>query len=207
MSQSSLKEVVVLGKIPIGKEEVIENLSNIKTLINHKQDFGKQAAPYFIVWGCIWTIGFLISSTSILSVIYTVWLLLTIVGWLCSGIIFLRQKRNYPMPKFLNNQFKLLWIGFLFIIYIFAFLIGSKLLPLSFHHIALYNLLLISILFILLGIVLTRSILFMGLWLIVLGTATYLFLFDYMYIIFAIIGGGSLLFTGILLKRKEIHYE
>lgn len=47
----------------------------------------------------------------------------------------------------------------------------------------------------------------MGLWLIVLGTATYLFLLDYMYIIFAIIGGGSLLFTGILLKRKEIHYE
>lgn len=205
--QSTLKEGLILGKDPIDNEEIIENLSHIKTLINHKQDYGKQAAPYFIVWGCVWIIGFLISSTGSMSVINMTWILLAIVGWLFSGIIFLRQKRNYPMPKFLDNQFKMLWIGFLFIFYIFVFLIGSKLLPLSFHHLALYSFLLISILYILLGIVLTRTIFFMGLWLIVLGTATYSFLSDYMYIIFAILGGGCLLLTGILLNRKGIKNE
>ncbi|WP_062197326.1 hypothetical protein [Massilibacterium senegalense] len=196
-----------MEKKPIDKEDIIENLSHIKTLINHKQDYGKQTAPYFIVWGCIWIIGFLISSTSSMSVINTAWILLAVVGWFFSGIIFLKQKKNYPMPKFLNNQFKMLWIGFLFIFYIFVFLIGSKLLPLSFHHLALYSFLLISILYILLGIILTRTILFMGLWLIVLGTATYSFLSDYMYIIFAILGGGCLLLTGILLNRKGIKNE
>lgn len=205
--QSTLKEGFILGKNLIDKEEVIENLSHIKTLMNHKQDYGKQAAPYFIVWGCIWIIGFLISSSGSMSVINMTWILLAIVGWLFSGIIFLRQKRNYPMPKFLDNQFKMLWIGFLFIFYIFVFLIGFKLLPLSFHHLALYNFLLISILYILLGIVLTRTIFFMGLWLIVLGTATYSFLSDYMYIIFAILGGGCLLLTGISLYRKGIKNE
>lgn len=186
------------------KEEIIENLHHIKTLINHKQNYGKQAAPYFIVWGCIWIIGFLISATGSISVINMTWILLAIVGWLFSGITFLRQKKNYPMPKFLNNQFNMLWIGFLFILYLFVFLIGSNLLPLSFHHLTLYSFLLISILYILLGIVLTRTIFFMGLWLIVLGTATYSFLSDYMYIIFAILGGGCLLLTGIFLNRKGI---
>ncbi|HLR59124.1 MAG TPA: hypothetical protein VK094_01420 [Pseudogracilibacillus sp.] len=47
----------------------------------------------------------------------------------------------------------------------------------------------------------------MSLWLIVLGTATYSFLSDDMYIIFAILGGGCLLLTGILLNRKGIKNE
>lgn len=202
-----MEEGVLLRENPINKEEIIENLSHIKTLINHKQDYGKQASPYFIVWGFIWIIGFLISSTGSMSTINTAWILLAIVGWLFSGIIYLRQKRNFPMPKFLNNQFRMLWIGFMFIFYIFVFLIGSKLLPLSFHHLALYSFLLISILYILLGIVLTRTIFYVGLWLVVLGTATYSFLSDYMYIIFAILGGGCLLLTGILLNRKGIKNE
>src|SRR5699024_1016600 len=40
-----------------------------------------------------------------------------------------------------------------------------------------------------------------------IGTATYSFLSDYMYIIFAILGGGCLLLTGILLYRKGIKNE
>ncbi|WP_111291513.1 hypothetical protein [Bacillus safensis] len=192
---------------PVDKEEIIENLSHINTLINHKQVYGKQSAPYFIVWGCIWIIGFLISSTGAISIIQLTWISLGIIGWLFSGIIFLKQKKLDPMPKFLKNQFRMVWLGFMFIIYIVVFLIGSNLLPLSFHYLSLYSFLLVSILYILLGIVLTRIIFLMGLWLVILGTVTYSFFLDYMYVIFAILGGGCLLLTGILFNRKGIKNE
>src|SRR5699024_10461534 len=57
------------------------------------------------------------------------------------------------------------------------------------------------------GYCFNKDNLFMSLWLIVLGTATYSFLSDDMYIIFAILGGGCLLLTGILLNRKGIKNE
>lgn len=56
--------------------------------------------------------------------------------------------------------------------------------------------------YLLLGIVLAKEIFIMGFWLSVLGVTTFLLFPSLMNIIFAFIGGGSLLLTGVILKRK-----
>lgn len=200
--QSTLLEGVILKNYSIDQKEVMEHLSYIKTLTADKQNYEKRIAPYFIIWGCIWMIGFLISATSLMSVTYIAWIFLAIVGWLFSSMVYVKQKGMDPTPKFLKQQFNLLWISFLCIFFIFIFFISSGLLPFSFHYLALYNILLVSILYLLLGIVLTKVVFFMGIWLAMIGITTYLFVPDFMPVIFAILGGGCLLFTGFLLYRK-----
>lgn len=88
------------------------------------------------------------------------------------------------------------------ILSIFVFLIYSGLLPYTFDNFSFYIVLLVSIMYILLGIVLTREIFFMGFWLSILGMITFSVFPDLLNIIFAFIGGGSLLLTGFILKRK-----
>lgn len=188
-------------------KDVIETLSYIKTVTSYKKDYGKQVSVYFMVWGFIWIASFLISGLQVPSLITVTWLVLGIGGWLLSGFIFVMQRKSEPMPKFLNDQLKLVWIGFISIIYIVVFLVISAILPFSLNHLFLYNILLISILYVLLGIVLTRKLFFMGIWLMVLGTATYSLLSDYIAIIFSIFGGGSLLLTGLYLRRNGIKHE
>ncbi len=183
--------------------EILENLSHIKTITNYKTEYCKQTSTYFIIWGCIWIIAFSLTLTNLDSFsIGIIWGILGIMGGIITLVTYFKQEKSDPMPLFLRTQLKYAWFGIFMILGIFIFLISSNLLSNTFNSISMYMVLLVSIMYILLGIVLTKEIFLMGFWLIILGIITFSVFPDTMNIIFAFIGGGSLLLTGVILKRK-----
>ncbi|MEC1338926.1 hypothetical protein P9D25_14840 [Bacillus velezensis] len=183
--------------------EIAENLSHIKVLTNYKTEYSRQTSPYFIIWGCIWIIAYSVSLCKVPSVVLAcVWFILAIVGWILTLKTYLKQKQFDPMPTFLKNQLKYAWIGFSFMVFIFVFLILMGLLPRTGEFLSFLIVLMVSIKYIFLGIVLTKEIFVMGFWLSILGMLTFCLFPEAMNIVFAFIGGGSLLLTGMILKRK-----
>lgn len=183
--------------------EIFENLSHIKTITNYKTEYCKQTSIYFIIWGLIWIIGYSIPLLfTHLITIGLFWLILGIVGWVITLTIYFKQKKMIPMPLFLKIQLQYTWLGFGVILGIFIFLIYAGLLPYTLNNLPFYIVLLVSIMYILLGIVLAKEIFVMGVWLSLLGVTTFFISPSLTNIIFSFIGGGSLLLTGVILKRK-----
>lgn len=183
--------------------EIFENLSHIKTITNYKAEYCKQTSVYFIIWGFIWIIGYsvpLLFSDSITVGFF--WFILGIIGWIITLTTYFKQKKVMPMPLFLRTQLQYAWLGLVIILGIFIFLIYFGLLPYTLNNLSFYIVLLVSIMYILLGIVLAKEIFIMGFWLSILGLTTFSIFPSSMNIIFALIGGGSLLLTGVILKRK-----
>ncbi|MDQ0177140.1 hypothetical protein [Bacillus chungangensis] len=185
------------------RSEILENLSHIKTLTNYKTEYCKQSSVYFIVWGIISMIAYPMSSFSLSSFTIGVsWFTLGMIGWAITLTIYFKQDKTDPLPLFLRTQLRYTSIALFVILAVFLFLIYSGLLPYTFENILFYIVLLVSIMYLLLGIVLTKEIFFMGVWLSILGMITFFFFPNVMNIIFAVIGGGSLVLTGLILKRK-----
>ncbi|UXO89777.1 MULTISPECIES: hypothetical protein [Bacillus] len=187
----------------LNNSEILENLSHIKTITNYKTEYCKQTSIYFIIWGLIWIMGYsipLLFANSIATGVF--WLILGIAGWVITLTTYFKQKKMIPMPLFLRTQLQYTWLGLGIILGIFIFLICVGLLPYTLKNLPFYVVLLVSIMYLLLGIVLAKEIFIMGFWLSVLGVTTFLLFPSLMNIIFAFIGGGSLLLTGVILKRK-----
>lgn len=183
--------------------EILENLSHVKAITNSKTEYSKQTSVYFIIWGLIWIIAYTILLLEFSSfTIGLYWSILGAAGWVITVITYLKQEKVNPMPLFLRAQFKYAWLAIIMFIVIFVFLIYSGLLLYRIDYLSFYSVLLVSIMYILLGIVLTKEIFMMGFWLSILGMITFSLFPNFMNIIFAVIGGGSLLLTGFILKRK-----
>nr|WP_206699510.1 hypothetical protein [Bacillus atrophaeus] len=172
-------------------------------MTNYKTEHSRQTSPYFIIWGCIWIIAYSVSLFKVPSVVLAcVWFVLAVLGWILTLKTYLKQKQSDPMPTFLKNQLKCAWFGFILMVSIFVFLILMELLPRTGEFLSFLIVLMVSIMYIFLGIVLTKEIFVMGFWLSILGMLTFCLFPDAMNIVFAFIGGGSLLLTGMILKRK-----
>lgn len=183
--------------------ELLEKISHVKTITNYKKEYCKQTSPYFIIWGLIWLIAY---STTLLHLspylIGIIWLVLGIIGWIITLTTYFRQNELEPMPLFLRSLLRFTWLGTIVIIGIFIFLMYTDLLLFSFNQLPLYGVLLVSIMYMMIGSVLAKEIFFMGFWLSILGMLTFSIFPEFMNVIFALIGGGSLLLTGFILKRK-----
>lgn len=184
-------------------KEALEHLAHIKTITKVEKDrYGKKTGPYFIIWGLIWLIGFTMTATNLQEFIFWVWLGLSIVGWTFTIILWFRQEHDTPIPSFLQTQLSYVWGSFAIIIVIFIFLMSTKLLAFSGTYLLLYMVLLAVIMYALLSIVLGKELLFMAIWLGLLAAISFTWFQSYMNLIYAVIGGGSLIITGLLLLRQ-----
>ena len=182
--------------------EIAEHLSHIKTITLQKKEYGKQTGPFLVIWGIIWVIGFLISSTNWESIVPWTWILLGVIGWLFTFILYFKQEKNEPLPTLLRTQLQMILIGCVCLLAIFSFLIISNILPFSFTFVFFYMTLLISIMYVFLGAIFGKEIFVMGIWIGIITMVTFTWFPSYSEIIYAIIGGGSLVFSGFWLIHR-----
>lgn len=183
-------------------KEAVENLAHIKMITSlQKKDYGKKTGPYFIIWGILWFIGFSFNSLSVSFNSFWIWLVLSIVGWGFTIFTWFRQEKKTPMPSFIQNQMVFMWVAFGIIFSIFLFLVVTGLLNFNLSLISLYMIILVVIMYALLSIVFGKEILFMSIWLAVLSGSAFLWFTEFLNIIYAILGGGSMVIIGLLLKR------
>lgn len=182
--------------------EIAEHLSHIKTITSQKREYGKQTGPFLVIWGIIWMIGFLMSITNWQLVIPWTWVILGIIGWLFTFILYFKQEKNEPLPTLLRTQLQMILIGCAFLLAIFSFLIISNILPFSFSLVFFYMTLLISIMYIFLSAIFGKELSVIGIWVGIITMVTFTWFPSYSQIIYATIGGGSLILSGLWLINR-----
>lgn len=185
------------------RKDALDHLSYLKVVTRQKMAYGRQTAPYFIVWGTIWFIGYGIEGIGLYALLNTVWAVLGLIGLIMTIWLVIRQSKNDPIPSFFGRQMVKIWGVFLTIIALCVLLIGRDLLMFNYQLLSLYSVFLVSIMHMLLGVVISREMYIMGIWLAILGAITAVWFSDFSGIIFAIIGGGSMVVSGILLLRRS----
>jgi hypothetical protein len=180
-------------------EEIAEHLAHIKTVTLQKKKYGKQLGPFLVVWGFIWMVGFLITTTDFQSLISWSWLIIGIVGWLITFFLYFKQQKSEPIPTLLRTQLRMILIGCAFLVAVFSFLVLSKILPTSLDYMLFYICLLVSIIYVFLAPIFGKELSFIGIWVGILSMVTFTWFPHFAQIIYATIGGGSLTLSGLWL--------
>ncbi|WP_078394088.1 hypothetical protein [Shouchella patagoniensis] len=182
-------------------EGAVEQLSHLKMITRQKQQFGKQTAPYFMLWGLLLLIGSGISFFASSSSIFWMWILLGVLGWLFTFFTFFKQVQHEPLPHFLKTQLRMALTGIVFFTFIFSALLFTQTIPNTLEYFPMYNAVLVSISYLILGLPLGKPLFFMGISLGIITTLLFIFAIGPLSLI-TLFSSIILLLTGIWLFAK-----
>ncbi len=184
----------------VTQDEARESLEAIRQMqARTRRTLGQGAGPYhMMIWGAVWFLGYLGSQFLNEEVAGIVWMGLVVPGMVASalvgGTIYKRVRRLYQ-----DAQVGLFWLALLAYSSLIVVLTGiaSKPILMSFI-IALFAMLG----YVVMGIWLWAPLAWIGLAVTAIGTVSYLLIPSYFCLIMAIMGGGTLFFGGIYIRRN-----
>jgi hypothetical protein len=153
-------------------------------------------AYYLILWGIIWLIGFACSQFIGIPVVGYIWLVLDFIGVGLSWYIGAKMTRTFRSP--IGARIGLFWLA----------LVGYSLVGMWFVHPVNARegalLLVIVVMFanVVMGIWMQPSMSWIGLFVTALALIGYFVLPNFFFILMAVLGGGSMLGTGLYILRN-----
>lgn len=179
--------------------EALQDLEFIKSLVLHTRVRASGMAPYFILWGFIWMVGF--SSPLWLRSEWTGWLwtVLDAVGVAASIWIGIGQTRRHgpapgPWSKINWTFLPLMLLG----VVLAFFALRGGIAP---EYMPGISVVIVGTGYLQAGVVLGREMQVIGTWLLILGVTVPTWFLPYQSLLFGILGGGSLVATGFILRR------
>lgn len=185
-------------------KQIQENLEYLSLITAKNRYYASEVGPYFILWGLVWLIGF---GCAAFGFGYAIFSLLSFAGFIVNFYLIKKQEKEDKIPTFIMKQFGKVGISFVAIVTIFIVLLSTGFLTFSSIHLGLYSVFIIGILYMLFGVIFGREMFLMGIWLSFIGTVTSFWFIEYSPIVFAIFGGGSLIGTGVILKRWRLEND
>jgi hypothetical protein len=185
-SEEALKQIAYLKELA---EKTVLNIA-----------FGYQ---YFILWGILCVLGYISNIIFPMNLHNYLWSIISIIGVITTIVILIINRKKYglsPLFKRIGMQCLILFaLDYLF----FGFLIYYKIYELL-HSYWPFQ---IGIIYIIASIHLSRSLTFIGLWLILTSILSFFIPIQIQNIFMAITFGGGLLFTGILFRHQIMKAE
>jgi hypothetical protein len=195
--------------LPVTPDEARFALEEIDRVGRHiRKTIGTgRAAPMLILWGSIWVVGF--TGQQFLPHSYRLWLGLDAVGIAIS--FFSRWNRSTPIKHPHNARIGFSWM----ILFIFAGLWCSLISPWEMSHadawsayapfmerkMALLWVTVCMFAYMIMGLWLDRFFLWLGGIVTLLALVGYFFIRDYFFLWIAIAGGGSLIASGVFIRK------
>lgn len=181
-------------------QDALDQITYLQELINQTRLRAADGYPYFLLWGLLWIAGYMAS----ILWSHLVWAGILVAGGLVSVVIGFKMKKNLPAPPLLK---KIGWVMLVLFVYI-AFLFGRLLLVTDDPQIIIsfwpFH---IGLLYILAGIFIGRPMIIIGCWLILAAVAGLWLPLPWQQIWLAAGGGGSLLLTGLIMRKQVIKDE
>ena len=181
-------------------QDALDQIAYLQELINQTRLRAADGYPYFLLWGLLWIVGY---TASILWS-HLVWTGILVAGGLISAVIGFKKKKNLPAPPLLK---KIGWVMLVLLVYI-AFLFSRLLLVTDTLQIIIsfwpFH---VGLLYILAGVFIGRPMVIIGCWLILAAVAGIWLPSFWQQIWLAAGGGGSLLLTGLIMRKQVIKDE
>jgi hypothetical protein len=156
---------------------------------------GRAAAPFLIMWGIIWAIGYSVTESA--PEISWIWLLLVVGGVIGSVILGVRQSRAYAR----GGEFGWRYFGSFALIAVLVGALAAIMPPLSVNQVSAFFPLIIGLFYSFIGMW-TKGwrMLPLGLALIALTVIGYYYLPDVFLYWMAAVGGGGLILGGLWMR-------
>lgn len=182
-------------------QKAMDDLNYIKHLTLQTRNSAAEASPYFIIWGTVWIIGYGAEALGFISILHWIWAVLGIGGMALTFYVTTRQAKANPLPSVVDRQMQFGFIGFSVVTLLVIILIATDFLTFAPEYVGLYSIILVSVLYMFIGIALGKEIFLMGIWFALLAAGNAVFFPPYNPALTAIVGGGSILLTGWVLRR------
>ncbi|GGD66162.1 hypothetical protein [Paenibacillus nasutitermitis] len=183
------------------EQQALQDIEFIKQLIARNQSKLVSAIPYMFIWGTYLTIGFI--GMQFNEFLWPIWYWSTagVLGGLLSAVTGIRQSRKGRAAKEGGATGWMFWLPFLVILLAGSFMMAAGMIRMK--DAAFFWFILIGIVYVTMGPLAGRGPVYLGIWFMALSMLTYMFLVDYQYLLFGLLGGGSILVTGFILMRRR----
>jgi hypothetical protein len=158
-----------------------------------------QSAPYCFIWGAVWLLGYGAEALIPRTNPYWVWL-----GWWWLGLSLAGALASLAIGRRQNarRSGKSWRMGALFLIlWLFTFALFAVLHPRNHLQIGAYFPLLFAAIYAAIGLWLGLRYILVGVFMAVVTLCAYFYLREYFFLWMALAGGGSLLLTGLWMRR------
>ena len=178
--------------------EAMKDLQTIRQMMQRtRRAVGQAGAGQFtVLWGLVWLVGFAGSQFLPESAVGWLWLAVDTLGAVGSLILGARLGRR--VQTWPGWRIGLWWLALLAYGVLLIWLLGVE----SSQQLALALTLLVCLGYVLTGVILSRHIAAMGLILTGLALGGYFGLPDYFFLWMALVGGGTLIGTGLWIMRR-----
>ncbi len=198
-SESLLKEDQVLESQTVDSNEALGNIAYMRGLI--EQTRGRVAARYgfFLLWGVVWVAGYLATAFVPPPTGYILWVPFVVLGMVGSTWLGMRMPKDQSVAPTLGTR--LAWMN---LALVGAFICAPLFLGDNFSYVKdiAYIPAAVGVIYAVNGIFVGREMILIGAWLVVAAGASLAMGPTVQLVWMAIAGGGSMILTGLLLRRQ-----
>ncbi|MGD8554546.1 MAG: hypothetical protein PVJ32_03845 [Anaerolineales bacterium] len=182
----------------VSREEAKETLAAIQqAAAQMRRTIAHSSSPYYmILWGAIWFVGYICSHFITDILIGWIWLSLTGLGTLASALLGVRIQTRLRTAG--DKRYAYLWLSI--IAYSILFIWIAK--PTVGEQASLLLVIFLMFGYVVMGIWLYRSALWVGLLITSLALIGYYLFLSYFYLWMAFLGGGTLIASGLFILRR-----
>jgi hypothetical protein len=194
-----LKEDQVLESQTVDSNEALGNIAYMRGLI--EQTRGRVAARYgfFLLWGVVWVAGYLATAFVPPPTGYILWVPFVVLGMVGSTWLGMRMPKDQSVAPTLGTR--LAWMN---LALVGAFICAPLFLGDNFSYVKdiAYIPAAVGVIYAVNGIFVGREMILIGAWLLVAAGASLAMGPTVQLVWMAIAGGGSMILTGLLLRRQ-----
>ncbi|MBW7454977.1 hypothetical protein ACFOLF_03090 [Paenibacillus sepulcri] len=182
-------------------QQALQDIDFIKRLIARNQSKLASSIPYMFIWGTYLMIGFIGMQFNQTCWPIWYWSIAAVLGGLLSALTGIRQSRRGLFAKDGGAIGWMFWLPFLVILAAGSFMMAADIIRMEYA--AFFWFMLVGIAYVSMGPLAGKGPVILGIWFVVLSMLTRLFLVDYQYLVFGLLGGGSILATGFILQQRR----
>jgi hypothetical protein len=183
----------------VDAREALANIAYMRGLLEQTRGRVADGYGFFLLWGAVWAAGYLLTAFVSASNSKIVWVSLVVLGAVGSAWLGTRMPKDHWVAPSLGAR--LAWMNLVLVGAIIGapFLLGANS---SFATSVAYIPAAVGVTYVLNGLFVGREMILIGAWLVVAAVASLPMAPNVQSVWMAIAGGGSLILTGLLLRRQ-----
>jgi hypothetical protein len=182
--------------------EALANIEYMRGLIEQTRAGVASGYGFFLLWGTVWVAGYLTTAFIPASTGQIVWAPLVVLGTVGSARLVMRLPKDHSVVPSLGAR-----LGWMNLVLVGAFIGAPFLLGAKFSYMAsvAYIPAAVGVIYVVNGMFVGREMILIGAWLVIAAVASMTMGPTVQPVWMAIAGGGSLILTGVLLRRQLVH--
>lgn len=192
------------GSAGQASQQALQDIAYMKRLIARNMSKLDRSPPYLFIWGTYIMLGLV--GMQVNDTVWPIWFwsVGAVIGGALSALAGIKQSRSAAVQEG-GSYGWMFWLPFVMVLLSGCLMMAMGIVEMDYA--ALFWMMLLGVSYVSLAPLAGKGTVILGIWFIVLSALTRLFFLDYQYLVLGLLGGGSIVVTGLLLKRRGRYHE